>query len=302
MILDLLRRLEQNPSALFAENELRATDPVAFDDLVGAGTLFELFPVATTVVKDGRLLEVESLGDGSLVGWDENDPEYGPVRVDAAEVRVWQVDVAQVAERLAATLRLGGKQSELSERAVFLGDAPGGVAVLLTWLPEHDTGEQVLRGVRSLLPTGYSGFVSISPSYSPRKAFERELQALRIATARITSNELQIEPQLATLLDRLAGRTSYPTGSFESADGRLQYHADFTWLRFDGKARHPGEYQALVLARLHAAGGPTHEGEVLEHLESTILSKRIYDLFRRSPLLGTLLIADGDGIYSLASY
>lgn len=124
MIGHLLRRLEQNPMAIFSDAELREIDDGNLEALKLSAVLRPLdidLDRLSVVGPTGQLLDVADTGE-RVEAFDPDDPEFDPIAVNLGDYHRWQVDVERLARLLQRVNGCGGAIDQLSERLVLLGE------------------------------------------------------------------------------------------------------------------------------------------------------------------------------------
>jgi hypothetical protein len=181
----MLRELEQLPTALFSERELKDRFPKEFDTCRRQRLIHRVAPPLGTTsctTADGHRHTVIPEGAGFLA-LDEDDPEADPVQLTIADLARWRLHLGVLARRFQVANGLSGREGTLCSRLFFLGDARRdglSVAFVLGLLCEPKSAVIHLRALPNTLSHRYDRFVVASPSFSLAPAEQRELELLDI--------------------------------------------------------------------------------------------------------------------------
>lgn len=127
MISKLLARLEEAPSTVFYERELRDLDEAEFDRLRRAGFLEQADSLAAGNHFDYevgcRFLTVVEGPSGILEALDENDSTFPALPLYSDDVRQWRLDLGGLAGEFQSVNGWTGTPSWLAKNLYFLGEA-----------------------------------------------------------------------------------------------------------------------------------------------------------------------------------
>jgi len=181
----ILWELEQLPTALFSERELKDRFPEEFESCRRQGLIHRVAPPLGTTsctTADGHRHTVIPEDAGFLV-LDDDDPEAQPVQLTIGDLARWRLDLGVFARKFQGTNGLGGNQGALDSRLYFLGDTKRdglSVAFVLGLLCERKSALIHLRALPNSLSHRYDRFVVMSPGFSLTPAEQRELELLDV--------------------------------------------------------------------------------------------------------------------------
>jgi len=286
----LLERLEKHPHAAFTEAELIQRDAAEFETLRSMRLLRRL-PIdqdaAMVGTTDGRQLQVLD-DNGRLEAFDEDDFEFEPISTDISALARWSVDLIRLAEVIRDVNLLEGAPSLLTDRVFFVGDRPGTAnqAVLLGLFADRATALAHARSLPRILPAKYVRITVVSPSYVPNPTEELALNSVGIDVTAWENGEP------FSIADSSPPRNeAFMSG--DSAAFRISVDGRTIW--FGGKERTLTSRQAEVVQLLYSSHKSRTSALSQDYLMEEIGSpgSRLRDLFRKSPLWGTLIVRGG---------
>jgi len=249
LIRRLLGRLEKNPSAVFAEGELRRQDPEQFERIKDEGLIRRVPDLDESVVDAGRLLTVCANPDGTLEALDDEDVEFDPIESSAGSWVRWRLDLAAYADRFREVNSLAGVHGPLTSRLYLLGETSPVEAIVLALLVDGASGLPLLRSLPQVAPSAYERFLVLTPSLPIPARDMRSLEALGIFLAQLNAAAPFAMPNRAARERR---------GLFGDQPA-FEHSPDYTWIKLDREVfLLPDTAAAIakVLHEAHLAGRP----------------------------------------------
>jgi hypothetical protein len=289
MILWMLRRLEINPHATFAEREL-APFGGEFESAKRAGLIRSLSLVDEVQLGDRRLAIVTDEDGAEAI--DEDDPALDPMPMEPHNLRSWRLDVPEMISVLRDGNGLTGPSGSLSERLWLLGeagDAEDGVCVVLALLHDERQAITDLHSLPSIAPPGATALVVVCPTYAPSAAALRGLASLSIAPTSFADGSLAID----------WSRVHAPVTPLE-----LTHGPGYRSVVACGRTYTFSKSQALVVGVLHSALRSGAPDVAWTQIRPQLLAiganpTRMRDVFKRAKGWQDLIVSTRPGFYRL---
>jgi hypothetical protein len=291
----MMERMEQNPSATFAEAELRSRDNAVFErlrrdrlirrssDPRGEGSFVDY---------QGRVLSVVTDLEGHLECIDDYDQEFEPVPFEHAMLD-WRLDVPVFSRRVREVNALTGGEGWLNDRLYVLGDAAPDRIVALAFLSQAALGADVLKVLPSLTSEVYSEYRVVCPSFTAPPSQRRHLEGLGIRLSRLSQGDpfVVVTPPA---VGREDGAAIDDATDFDHAD-------DYRWVSLRGRYYPLPPTAAAVVEILHRAwlsGAPDLSwGRICARLGSS--PHKMGDVFRGVDGWHDLIVSPKRGLYRL---
>jgi len=287
VILSMLRRMEVNPHATFAEKELLVFSDefqsAKRDGVVRSEGLADEFQ------HRGRRLAVVTDEDAQEA-IDEDDVEFDAVPFHPEDARLWRLHIPTLIGTIRERNALTGSSGSLTDRLWLLGDASdrANLCAVLALLHEERHAIAELRSLPSLTHDGVPAVV-VCPSYAPPVAYIRELASLSVTPTSFLGEDLLIDWR--------------PAGH-EQAPNDFTHSVDYRSVVLRGRSYLLSSPQALairVLAGARSSGAPDIAWNQLQAQLAASGSHpgRIGDLFKRVPHWRELVVSRRAGFYRL---
>jgi hypothetical protein len=306
VILELLRRLEKNPLAVFYERELKKLDAAQFDLLRGSGVLRRVVcdPVGSMVLEgpSPRLLTVAEGPGGELEAFDEEDPFFEPVRIREQDVIQVEVDLRAIAREFRLANGLQGEFEEITKRLYFLGHAATRedtrVAALLGLFSDQSQFQAEASALPARLPGRYSRFVVACPSAGIPPSIETSLEALGVHVLLLNERDPFV------LSKRAAALFGFGQDGSGEQPARFVHDPDYRSVTLDGVSFTLSPRQAAavrILHRAHRAGTPDLPWEAIKGQLEAIdyYPDRMHDVFKSVANWKALVRSDKRGFFRL---
>ena len=296
MIHWLLTQMEENPNAVFCGKELAERFPGAFQETIQKRLLRQVQTPPDSGYYDSglntpHLVVADAAG---LEAIDEDDPETDPIPLTREDLARYALDLEAFAKAVQQANQLAGKPSPLTDRLFFLGESEkeGVLAAYVLALVNDSPGVRgILEGVPSLLPRACRSILVACPSHVVAPTEKRRLEDLGIRVALLQSDNCLLLPSHDAVCQELSSTKS----------GFLL--SDFS-VRWRGQSFPLTQQEAAVIKMLyqaHRAGTPDLSWQHIQTRLSVLemYPSRMRDVFRESPLRGTLVIRTGKNLYRL---
>ncbi|MFZ1914898.1 MAG: hypothetical protein WAU55_07535 [Dehalococcoidales bacterium] len=169
MIEWILRQLERQPSTLFYEKELREKSVSEFEELKARKLL--------TCVQPDSVCEPYGYGqqnaliainlDGHYYALDDDNNEL--LVLNRSDLIKYQFCLEVFAEEVAKANAFSGSPEKLHRRLYYAGERiidGNKVALVLAFIDQEQTAEDLLLGIPGRLPAGFKLFYVVTPSYA----------------------------------------------------------------------------------------------------------------------------------------
>ncbi len=298
MIRCMLTRLEQLPSTLFSEHELRTRFPTEFDECRRVGLIRRL-PLpsgvgAFSTSTGQRYVAIPE--DNGYAAFDEDDVESPPNDVGPEALAQWRLDLDAVAVTVRRKNGLTGKPGTLSERLYFVGESSPDRAAVLALLLNDRLSLPLLYALPTLTPLCYNQFLVVCPSFEPPPGERRRLESLGLAVCLLDPSDpfrLPLWPHGVVNQASTSGQDQALFG-FEHSD-------TYNWVLLRGREFLLGDPQAKAIEDLHRAylsGAPDLPWRKIAAQLPT-QPANMSDLFRAVPDWGELIVQKRRGLYRL---
>ena len=200
----MLERLASNLRTVFLQSDLAKMFPAEFQEARRAGLVRPQSPNGSQeggVFFAGRHLTVIEDG-GDLVGFDDSDTEFEPVRLRPADLQTWALNLDSLSQEMQRLNGWAGRPGPLTSRLYSLGErkSTGRHLVFILGLYRHDdVAERVLRQLVKE-PLAADVAVVLSAGYEPPPSLREEVRTHAVITMRL--------PPGLTVPDPLFKRTS----------------------------------------------------------------------------------------------
>lgn len=297
MILDLLNAFSVNPDALLSTTQLALLLRDQFEAVVDSGIVVPTERSATHVLREGRVLRVDELPDGTLEGSDDFDLDYAPIPLCADDVDEWTLDSQRLALTIANAQGLSGSPQILSRRFALAANVRRDLPMVVGLLNQDATSTNRILAMRSRLPRRTRGIIVVSAAFVPEALDEVVLEHHGVVVAKLQS-DFSLRPSMAACAQSLT--QDVPLGTLEPESGFL--------LASDCRSATLGSRQFLFSAMQGAAvsvmlnaylrGQPLlHQEAILSEIESS--STQLKSVFKRNPAFESLIKGDDLGRFKL---
>jgi hypothetical protein len=174
----ILTELEKQPSRLFYTKELERIDAGEFARLRQEKILAPVKPDTNDTYGLDRPLPLRVKKTGNQYwGFSEDDPEGDPVLLDRSELVRYRLSLKTFAILLAITNGFSGSPEKLHRRLYYAGERKidgSKVALVLAFIDQEKSAENILLGLPGRLPSGFNQFYVVTPSYAVESLKLRE--------------------------------------------------------------------------------------------------------------------------------
>jgi len=175
----ILRQLEKQPSTLFYETGLREKSDGEFLRLKERNLLICVQPNSVSEIYGyGQAKPRIAVNlDGLYCAIDDESPETGLLFLDRAELIKYSFSFKTFAKELATANHFSDSPEKLHRRLYFAGERKidrSRVALVLAFIDQDKSAENLLLGLPGRLPSGFNQFYVVTPSYTVKSLELRE--------------------------------------------------------------------------------------------------------------------------------
>lgn len=285
-MLDVLRRLEKNPTAAFSRGECEGFR----DKLVPEG-LFRRMPQEESLIRDGRVVTLIAEDDGYFTALDQDDPDYAE-RLTPDDLDLFEIDIARLIDAIRDASGLLGPHGRLTDRLLLLGERDEVEAVFLALLPNGGAVLPTVASLPTLTSSKYGTFYVVFPSLAPQPSEARVLESMGILTLTMDSaNPLRID----------LGRVHTPQERQSASVPNFSHSDGYSSVTLNGRHFSLAGSEARVVELLDRArlrGSPEVSWQSLVAQIPTS-PRGMSDVFRRVPAWKELIAQPRQGVYRL---